>query len=181
MPIPALPQEGVQAEVRGHLRLVGDTGLAAARPSPPYSRLIAHVVDGCVLTGFSLYSAKVSSILLISFYGGAINATEKAAAGVFRHAFDYSAAQLFAASLSIFSVLYFVGLPLVFARTPGQAMLGLRMLGEVSPRALAMRLFGLALNYASGGLLCLVGLRQRDGRFLQDILSRSIVVKDADR
>jgi uncharacterized RDD family membrane protein YckC len=182
MPIPALPHEELSGEARGHLRLVESPGAAAARPAFFYARFVAHVVDVCVLGGFSVYLAKISSIFLISLHGAAISSSGKAAAVVFRQAFDYSSAQLFSSSFAALSLLYFVGLPMVFGRTPGQGILGLRIWEEAgekpSLRALILRLFGVTLTYASGGLLCLVGLRQRDGRFLQDILSRSRVAKD---
>lgn len=183
MPIPALQQE--EQPARPLLRLVSSyPGVMPAQKSfLLFPRIFAHAVDACVLGGFSLYCAKIFSVLLISLHGSAINSTGKVAASVFRHAFAYSSTQLFAASFAALSVLYFVGLPLIFAgRTPGQALLGLRTVsddGFAPPtlRQLALRLGGIAFTYAALGLPCAIGLRKRDGRFLHDTVSGSRVIK----
>ncbi len=181
MPIPALNQEERGFESNAQLRLV-EPAPAQLRGSLFYPRLLAHLVDAAVLTGFSIYSSKLFSVLLISWHGQAISETGKNASGVFRQAFAYSNAQLFAASFASLAVVYFVGLPLVFGRTPGQSILGLRVSADdgspVSLRQHVLRLGGLAFTYATGGLLGLVGLRKRDGRFVHDIVSGSRVSKE---
>lgn len=181
MPIPALQNEEGVAEGRALLRLV-DSRTAQARGSLVYPRVFSHSVDACVLTGFSVYVAKLFSVLLVALHGTAIAGTGKVASSVFQHAFAYSSTQLFAAGFASFSVLYFVGLPLVFGRTPGQAVFGLRIIGrDGSPptlRQLVLRLGGMACAYGSAGILCLSGLRGREGRFIHDSMSDSTVVKE---
>lgn len=181
MPIPALQNEEWSAEGRARLHVVGSLA-EAPRGDLLYPRALAHLVDACVLAGFSIYTAKIFSVLLVSLYGGPINATGKVATSVFRHAFAYSSSQLFAASFASLSILYFVALPLIFGRTPGQAVLGLRVTGESGEaptmRQLVLRLGGVAFNYGSGGILCILGLRKRDGQFVHDIVSGSKVIRE---
>jgi len=143
---------------------------------------MAHFVDACVLYGFSAYAAKFFSVVLISIHAHSISATGKVASSVFQNAFAYSNTQLFTAAFAALTVLYFVGLPLVFSRTPGQAVFGLRLCGEngsaITLRQLLLRLGGMLFTYGSGGILCLSGLRSREGRFVHDIVSGSMVTKE---
>jgi uncharacterized RDD family membrane protein YckC len=183
MPIPALQQQEVNSASRpGGLQLVETRADHQANQRWIMPRVLAHGVDACVLSGFSVYVAKIFSVVLISFHGRAIAASGKVAASVFQQAFDYSSSQLFAACFASFSMLYFVGLPLMFGRTPGQAVFGLRIVGAegAAPtlRQLVLRLGGLACAYGSAGILCLSGLRGREGRFVHDSLSGTIVVKE---
>ena len=73
-------------------------------------------------------------------------------------------------------------MPLAMGRTLGLGLLGLRIVSDngenPSMRQLALRLSGCAMGYASAGLACIFGLRRNDGRFLQDQLSRSRVVRN---
>lgn len=185
MPIPELQQQEDQpAERRAALRLV-DTRIAlaeAARAPLTYPRAFAHFLDLCLVQGFSLYSAKLFSVLILSFHAGAISEAGKVAAPVFRQAFAWSSGQLLAASFAALAVAYFVGLPLVAGRTLGMGLLGLRIVSDdgaaLSVRQLALRLGGCAMGYASAGLVCILGLRQNEGRFLQDRLSGSRVVRN---
>lgn len=173
MPIPVLQPEFSSEERAERLRV--------AEPSPAtggsllYPRAIAHAVDLCVLAGFSLWCAKLVSVLFLSAHGRAIASTGKMAGAVFREAFAYSNGQLFAASFATFAMIYFIGLPLIWARTPGQALLGLRIVSDdgaaLTPTRLAFRMGGCALTWGTGGFLCVLGLRQRDGRFFHDMLS----------
>jgi uncharacterized RDD family membrane protein YckC len=147
-----------------------------------YPRAVAHFVDVCVVQGFSVYGAKFFSVAILSLYAGEISGTGRGAGAVFRDAFSYSSAQLLAASCAALSVLYFIGLPLLMGRTLGQGLMGLRIVSDggqpLTLRQLCLRMVGCVLSYASGGILCLVGLRQRDGRFLHDVISDTRVVKD---
>jgi hypothetical protein len=179
MPIPLMQTEEAP-ERRVALRLVSDAA-PAARPYL-YPRALAHFVDFCVVDGLSLYFAKVFSVLLVSLHSTAIAGSGRVAGPLFREAFAYSNAQLFAASLTAISVLYFVALPYATGRTLGLGLLGLRIrAGDSQPpsvRQLAWRLLGCLLTYATFGALCVVGFRKHDGRFLQDLLSGTRVSKD---
>ena len=181
MPIPILQLDEQAAKKRAGLRLA-ESSAASSRGSIVYPRMFAHMVDACVLTGFSVYVAKIFSVVLIALHGGSIAATGKIASSVFQRAFEYSSSQLFAASFASFSVLYFVALPLVFGRTPGHAVFGLRITdgngGLPSLRQLVLRLGGLACAYGSGGLLCIAGLRGREARLIQDIVSDTKMIRE---
>lgn len=180
MPIPLLqPEEHLSAE-RSHLRLAEPAPVT--RGSLLYPRAIAHLVDMCVVAGFSLWSAKLFSVLLLSAHGRAIASTGKMAGSVFREAFAHSHVQLFAASFAAISVIYFIGLPLVWARTPGQGLLGLRIQSDdgssLSASRLAFRMAGCAMAWGTAGFLCVLGLRKRDGRFFHDMLSGTRVTRE---
>lgn len=178
MPIPLLQPEA--SPERSHLRLADPA--PALRGSLLYPRAIAHFVDMCVVAGFSLWSAKIFSVLLLSAHGRAIASTGKMAGSVFREAFSQSHVQLFAASFAALSVVYFVGLPLVWSRTPGQGLLGLRVTSDdgnpLTASRLAFRMGGCALAWGTAGFLCVLGLRKRDGRFFHDMLSGTRVTRD---
>jgi len=181
MPIPVMQQDLSSPEPRSIPRLVQVSAAVAIHKPAIYSRILAHIVDGCVLAGFSVYIAKIFSVLLIAFHGNAINSSGSIAAGLFRQAFNHSSSHLFAASFAATSVLYFIGLPLIFGRTPGQGIFGLRTLGDQGEaptlRNLSYRLAAIAFTYCTAGLICVVGLRQRDGRFFHDIVSGSSVFR----
>lgn len=180
MPIPVYQPEEISGQARAELHLA--EAAPAARGSLLYPRAIAHFLDLCVVGGFSLWSAKVFSVLMLSLHGAAINSTGKMAGAVFREAFAYSSGQLFAASFAALSLAYFIGLPLVWHRTPGQALLGLRLHSDdgkaLSASRLAFRMGGCALAWGTGGLLCVLGLRKRDGRFFHDMLSGTRVTRE---
>lgn len=180
MPIPLLQPEDLPSPDRSYLRLAEPAGVP--RGSLLYPRAVAHLVDMCVVSGFSLWSAKIFSVLLLSAHGRAIASTGKMAGSVFREAFAYSNLQLFAASFATLSVIYFVGLPLIWARTPGQGLLGLRVQSDdgnpLTASRLAFRMGGCALAWGTGGVLCVFGLRKRDGRFFHDMVSGTRVTRD---
>ena len=185
MPIPLMQAEEpiLGSERRTSLQLVPQIRIAAepTKYARLYPRAFAHFIDACVVNGLSVYSAKVFSVILLSLHAHAINDTGRMTSPVFQEAFAYSSGQLFAASFASLALLYFVGLPLATGRTLGLGLLGLRLGGDNGAvptlRQLSLRLIGCGANYATGGLLC-VSLGRRDGRFFQDMISETRVVRD---
>jgi hypothetical protein len=179
MPIPFSPI-GESREPRP-LQLVPNVGNSPEPAAPFYPRALAHFVDYCVVHGTSLYSAKFFSVLLLSFHARAFDRTDRFAGAIFREAFESSSAQLLAASFASIALLYFVALPLVTGRTLGLGLLGLRIRdasgGMPSWRQLAYRLLGCLVGYATFGAVCLIGLRHRDGKFLQDSWSETSITR----
>lgn len=178
MPIPLLQTEEEAERRRSELCLVPATAVSV-RAAPLHARAVAHFVDICIVQGFSLYGSKLASLVLVSLHARAAGGSAGPAAPLLKAAFAYSSAQMLAAAFASLSVLYFIALPLASGRTFGMALLGLRIRSDegagLTVRQLAFRLGGCALAYATGGLLCLVGLRQQDGRFFHDVLSGSRV------
>ncbi len=181
MPIPTIFTDEKPTEKQVTLRLVGPLAVPQAN-FLLYPRALAHFVDVCIVQGFSLYSAKFFTVILLGFHAGAITASGKSAGPAFRHIFTYASTELFAASFAALAIVYFVALPMVMGRTLGLGLFGMRIAGTSGEnpdmRQLVLRLLGCALNYASFGLLCLGGLRKRSGVFLHDELSGSRVVMD---
>lgn len=176
MPIPIQPLP----EERALLRLVESN--APARPKAQFtSRTLAHLMDLCVVQGFSLYSAKLGSLALVSGHMKEIQDSGKFAGGIFREAFQYGNWQVFFACLTLFSFLYFVGMPYVLGRTFGLGVFGLKLENAAGTnptmKQLITRLATYAASFASLGLLFVVGLRRRDGRFLHDQISETRIVK----
>jgi hypothetical protein len=178
MPLPLTPLEDLPPART--LRLAAETG--ESRGFLAYPRAIAHFFDFCLVQGASLYSAKLFSVIFVSFHARAIADTGREALPLLREAYDFSSAQLFAASFAAFAVIYFIGFPLAIGRTPGLGLVGLRIRGDqgapLTLRQLALRMIGCGFTYASFGALCVVGLRKRDGRFLQDLISGTRIVRE---
>ncbi len=178
MPIPALHSEELLRDERG-LKLASQSSYRAAKIS---SRVISHFIDISVIAGFSIWTAKIFSIFMLAAHSNAISSTGKVAGSVFREAFSYSSGQLLAASFAVISVVYFIGLPLVWGRTPAQALMGLRIRGEdsapLSAAKLGFRMAGCLLVWSTAGALCVIGFRKKDGRFFQDIVSGTRIVQD---
>jgi hypothetical protein len=185
MPIPALSPEAETSNqpsyARPTLRIVGAASAAARGAASFYPRALAYFVDLCVVAGFSMPIAKAASAVVVAVHLRAADLGEKASASAFSRGFNYANSYLLGASFAALAAVYFVGLPLVFGRTFGMGIFGLRIEcesgGVPSPRQLVARMGGCALNFASGGLFCLGGLREREGRFLQDKISQTVVVK----
>jgi uncharacterized RDD family membrane protein YckC len=181
MPIPALSPEAESAQSsvpQARIRLVER---ASEEPVPFYPRALAHLLDLAVVGGFSVPLAKIASVFVVFAHLHAHRLAEKASETALFEAFDYANSFLGGASFAALAVVYFVGLPHLSGRTLGLGIFGLRIESETGGHPefaqLGTRFLACALNFLSGGLLCVVGLRSRDGRFLQDSWSRSRVVR----
>ena len=178
MPIPFTPSLESQKEHGPGLRLLPKPN-RGSQPSLIFARLTAHFMDISVVFGFSAYLAKFFTFIAISFHRAAISGSGRSAGVAFEAAYQYASANFLAASFALISIAYLVGLPMIFGRTLGMGLLGIRVFSEDGSaptlRQMLLRLLGCAFAYASFGILCLIGLRQRDGRFFQDILSRTRV------
>jgi len=145
---------------------------AEAAPAPIASRFAAHLVDFCSVLGAATWLAKVSTVVLLSMHSRGL--TGGARRAHFLAAYDYSVGLMMVGSLGLFATLYFVALPLLFRRTPGMALFGLRFRAPPSPRQLAYRLLGCVASYwivpSLPGLI--------DGNFPADRLSGTQIVKD---
>jgi uncharacterized RDD family membrane protein YckC len=181
MPFPVIPLESSESAPRGALQLVRSPQ-AAPRARYVYARALAHFVDLLVVEGMSLYVAKFFSLVFVAMHGRAISGSGRHAIPLFHEAYDYSSAQLLAASFAAIALLYFVGFPLVAGRTPGLGLLGLRIHAEngqaITLRQLSLRMLGCGFAYATFGLAVIAGYRRRDGKFLQDSMSETSVVRE---
>ncbi len=184
MPIPALAAEEQRAERVTSLVLVPpESALARASGAALFvPRILAHALDFSVVGGCSVYVSKLFSVILLSFHARAIGGAGRMAAPLFRQAYDYSTMQLFAAGFAALSVVYFVAAPMVLGRTLGMGLFGLRIEGpngaRPTMRQLAYRLLGCTITYATAGMLCVVGLRERHGHFFHDQLSDTRITKE---
>jgi hypothetical protein len=178
MPIPLNVLEENVSVRRASLRIAG--AAAGTRNAYLFSRMVAHLVDACVVEGLSVYSSKLFSVILMSLHVRMIRQSNHSRA-VFLDMFSYSSTELFAAALAAMSFVYFVAVPFVTGRTLGLGLFGMQICSEdgakPSWQQLTWRLVGVAITYASAGALCVIGFRQRDGKFLHDKVSRTKMVQ----
>lgn len=176
MPIPIQPLP----EERALLLLVEPNAPASVKAQFT-PRTLAHLMDLFVVQGFSLYTAKLGSLTLLSGHMAEIRDSGKLASGIFREAFHYGSGQVFFVCFALFSLLYFVGMPLVTGRTFGLGVFGLKLENQAGTKPtmkqLLTRLAAYLTCFASLGILFAVGLRRRDGRFLHDQISDTSVVR----
>jgi hypothetical protein len=184
MPIPIQHLEEVIPARRSHLRLVGSADVTQVATKPRsflYPRTLACCIDLFVVQGFSLYSAKLSTLALLSGHMNDIKDSGKLAGGIFRELFAFGNSQIFFACFAAFAFVYFIGMPFLCGRTFGLGVFGLKIANEENENpdigALALRLVGLLGSFATMGLIFTVGLRRRDGRFLHDQWSKTKIVK----
>lgn len=189
MPIPNFQIDPSPEETSSRspdLRMVEDWRKSAAAASSAtsllYPRIIAHYVDLLVVTGLSVYCAKLCSVVLLSLHSQAITASGKQAAPMLREAFAYSSGWMLTGSFVTFSMLYFVALPFLSSgRTLGLGLLGMQIRCDdgqpLKMGTLFARLAGCALNYATMGALCLIGMRKHNETYLQDVMSHSHITR----
>ena len=75
----------------------------------------------------------------------------------------------------LFAIAHLTLLPLIDRRTPGMALLGLRLDGDITPSRMAARV---AILFAEAATLGLLMLATRDGITLHDVASETRVVAD---
>lgn len=145
------------------------------------ARALAHVFDLFIVNGVSVYGSKLFTFALLALYSRPLSAAGSEAEPIFEELYDLASSQLLAACIAAVAVVYFVGLPLLIGRTLGQGLFGMRIVSnegrDPTARQLVYRLFYCLVTYASFGLLCLVGLRQRNGRFAHDSWSDSQITR----
>lgn len=196
MPIPYLSREPELsrepfAEPFARPELVSSSSFSAAPARRPArarllypARAVAHLMDMALLIGCSLYVAKLFTLVVVALHLNSIRGTGRLAGGLFREAFVAGQGQFFAATFVVFSLLYFVMMPMRTGKTFGLGIVGLCLRGEDGAhptlKPLVSRYGWCVMAYLSGGLLILAGLRSREGRLLQDHMSRTHVAVSED-
>ena len=151
------------------------------RPAHLAGRAMAYLIDILVVSGFSVYGAKIFSLLLIAGHMGEIHGAGKLASEVFEDTFSLAQMQLFLGAFLVFGSFYFVVLPRFVGRTLGLGLMGMKIVGADGRRpgfkAMLLRQLGCAFQYASGGLMYLQVLKGPAQPMLQDSLSHTRVVE----
>jgi uncharacterized RDD family membrane protein YckC len=142
---------------------------------------MAHLMDLLVVQGFSAYSAKMTSLVFLSFHMPEVQGPGRAV--LFQDAFAFGQSKLILVTFLFLSLVYFVALPaLTGGRTLGLGLLGFRIQAEdgggAGIKSLLLRQLGCFLVYVTGGLLALLpSLKGPCRPLVHDRLSGTRVVK----
>ena len=147
----------------------------------PYSlrtRFTAHFFDLFVIHGFSLYVAKICTAFLLAAHVAQVKAVGIGSRSLARQLFQFSHDKLFFVSFFVIAGLYFVAIPYFCGRTPGQGLLGLKILPENGKLKISQLFVRFSWYFLS---LCFFGIpffRVTGFRFPHDIISETIVVRE---